>query len=135
MEKVEKKTILFVDDDIDFLIQMKPQLENKGFNVITAESQGEAEEILNEKMPDIVISDLMMENFDGGFGLAYKVKKKDPNIPVIIVTNVANDLGLKFRTVSDDEKEWIKADVLLSKPVRCEQLINEINKFFHLEAN
>ena len=127
------KSILFVDDDIDFLIQMKPQLEQHGFKITTAESLAEAEQYLKNNTPDIVISDLMMENFDAGFGLAYKAKKKDPKILVIIVTNVANDLGLKFRTESEDEREWIKADALLAKPVRLEQLLKEINRYFHLE--
>ncbi len=39
--------ILIADDDIDYLFQMKVVIEKFGFDVITAESQKEAEEILS----------------------------------------------------------------------------------------
>ncbi len=70
----------------------------------------------------------MMENFDGGFWLSETVKKKNPNTPVIIVTSVTHELGLKFDTTTEDERSWIKADKLLNKPIRFEQLYKEIQK-------
>ncbi|HPO50566.1 MAG TPA: response regulator, partial [Spirochaetota bacterium] len=57
------------------------QLEAAGFNVITAESEREAEKILENTRPDLAILDLMMENMDTGFTLSYHIKKKDPSIP------------------------------------------------------
>jgi DNA-binding response OmpR family regulator len=123
-----KKLILIVDDDVDFLSQNKTLLSNEGFEVITAEGQTEAEKALQEITPDLVISDLMMENFDGGFWLSETVKKKNPNTPVIIVTSVTHELGLKFDTTTEDERSWIKADKLLNKPIRFEQLYKEIQK-------
>ncbi len=123
-----KKLILIVDDDVDFLSQNKMLLSNEGFEVITAEGQTEAEKALQEITPDLVISDLMMENFDGGFWLSETVKKKNPNTPVIIVTSVTHELGLKFDTTTEDERSWIKADKLLNKPIRFEQLYKEIQK-------
>lgn len=128
MQIGENKTVLLADDDIDYLNQMKLQLETIGFNVVTAESQKEAEEKLTQIKPDLVISDLMMERFDDGFGLSKSVKQKFPGTPVIMVTSVTSALGLKFNTMNEDEKSWIKADVLLNKPIRFEQLVKEINK-------
>ncbi len=122
------KSILVVDDDIDFLTQMRINLQEAGFQVITAEGQADAEEILNTTSPALAIVDLMMENVDGGFSLSYHIKKKDPAIPVILVTAVASETGLEFDAKTDEERSWVKADVFLAKPIRFEQLLREINR-------
>lgn len=126
---IQKKTILVVDDDFDLLKQIEIQLKSAGFEVITADGQEEAEIILKNKRPDLVVSDLMMENLDGGFSLSYHVKKIDPSIPVIIITGIRDELGFKFTTDTEAGRSWVKADAILNKPVRFEQLINEINKY------
>jgi len=128
---MEKKTILLIDDDVDFIEQMKTQLFYAGYNVITAESQHEAEEIIHKEKFDMVITDLMMENYDGGFGISYLVKKLFPEIPVVIVTSVQQELGFDFTTQKPSEKKWIKADELLKKPIRFEQLKKVIHKYLH----
>lgn len=123
----DKKTILLVDDDMDYLFQVKLQVESFGFNVITAESQAEGEEIINETKPDLAIIDLMMENQDSGFILCYRMKKKYPDVPIIIATAVSADTGLSFGLTTDEEKKWIKADLYLDKGIRPDQLKREID--------
>lgn len=127
-EQKMNKSILVVDDDIDFLTQMRINLQEAGFQVITAEGQADAEEILYTTSPALAIVDLMMENVDGGFSLSYHIKKKDPTIPVILVTAVASETGLEFDAKTDEERSWVKADVFLAKPIRFEQLLREINR-------
>jgi len=126
----KNKTILLVDDDIDFLIQTEAVLKASGFDVVKAESQQEAEELLKTLKPDLAILDLMMEHFDGGFALAYHVKKMNPATPVIICSAVANETGMSFDATTREERSWIKADLFLPKPIRHEQLLREINKLF-----
>ena len=41
-----KKTILIVDDDPDYMFQMKMKVEKLGFEVVTADNQREAEKII-----------------------------------------------------------------------------------------
>jgi len=69
-------TILIVDDDQDYLYQLQIKIQNFGYQTITAESQKEAEELIEKVKPDLAILDLMMENEDSGFILCYKMKKK-----------------------------------------------------------
>ena len=126
-----KKLILIVDDDIDYLFQMKHHVEGFGFEVITAESLKEAEEALSNK-PDLAILDLMMETQDAGFVLAYKIKKKYPDVPVIIATAVTAETGLSFHLDTEQDKQWIKADLYLEKGIRSDQLHREINKLLKL---
>lgn len=127
-----KKTILIVDDDIDYLIQTRIIVEQFGFKVITAESQKEAEKILDVMHPDLAIFDLMMENDDSGFILCYKMKRKYPDVPIIIATGVTAETGMLFDITGDDERKWIKADLFLDKGIRADQLQREINRLLKI---
>ena len=129
---MSKKTILIVDDDTDYLIQLKSKVQQFGFEVITAEGQKDAEKILESVKPDLAILDLMMESEDSGFILAFKMKKKYPDVPVIIATGVTAETGMNFNSDSEGDKNWIKADLFLDKGIRGDQLLKEINKLLKL---
>ena len=128
MNAESKKTVLLVDDDPDFLIQEKTYLEKAGFEVVTAVNQREAEEVLTRLQPSLAVVDLMMETPDAGFTLCYHLRKQHPNLPVIMVTSVNQETGLEFDTATAAQRSWIKADAILSKPIRFEQLQREIDR-------
>jgi DNA-binding response OmpR family regulator len=128
----KQKSILLVDDDMDYLFQMKFQLEKFGFKVIAAESQREAEDLIETIKPDLAIIDLMMENEDSGFILCFKMKRKYPDVPIILATAVSAETGMSFGISSQDERKWIKADLYLEKGIRPEQLENEIKKLLKI---
>ncbi len=127
-----KKLILLVDDDIDYLFQMKMIIEKFGFEIITAESQKEAEKIFDKTKPDLAIFDLMMENQDTGFILCYKMKRKYPDVPIIIASAVTAETGMQFGINSSEDQNWIKADLFLDKGIREDQLLKEINKLLKI---
>ncbi len=129
---MEKKVVLLVDDDIDYLTQMEIQVRNFGFNVITANSKDEAIETLEHTKPDLAIMDLMMETQDSGFILAYKCKQKYPDVPVAIATAVTRETGIKFDLEKKEDHEWIKADLYLTKGIRSDQLHREINRLLKI---
>jgi len=130
-----KINILLVDDDMDYLYQSKVRLEQMGFKTITADSQREAELILEKTKPDIAILDLMMENEDSGFILSYKIKKKYPEVPVIILTAVAAETGITFDILDENNRKWIKADLFLDKGIRSEVLKGEIERLLAEKSN
>ena len=121
-----QNTILVVDDDEDFREQMSLQLEAAGYNVVTADGEEAARRTLEDLNPDLAVIDLMMEHVDGGFTLAYRLKKRQPPVPVIMITAVASETGLDFASAAASESGWMRVDALLSKPVRPEQLRREI---------
>lgn len=128
----EKKNILIVDDDIDYLNQLEFQVKNMGYSVMTANSQKEAENLIGEHEPDLAIIDLMMENKDSGFILSYKMKKRYPVMPIIIASAVTSETGLNFGLESEEDKKWIHADKFLEKGIRKDQLEREIRKLLKL---
>jgi len=127
-----KKTILIVDDDMDYLFQLRLKVEKFGFEVVTADSQREGEKVIESLKPDLAIFDLMMENEDSGFILSYKIKKKYPDVPVILATAVTSETGLSFDLSDDSNRSWIKADLVLDKGIRADQLEKEIKKLLKL---
>ena len=127
-----QKTVLIVDDDTDYLTQLKFQIENFGFKVITAEGQKEGIEVISNQKPDLAIIDLMMENMDSGFILGHKIKQKYPDLPVIIASAVTAETGMIFGVESKEDKNWIKADLYLEKGLRPDQLHREINKLLKI---
>lgn len=127
-----KKTILIVDDDMDYLFQLKLKVERFGFEVITADSQREGEQVIESMKPDLAIFDLMMENEDSGFILSYKIKKKYPEVPVILATAVTAETGMSFDLSEESNQEWIKADLFLDKGIRADQLEKEIKKLLKM---
>ncbi len=131
--KILKKynKILLVDDDYDLLEQNKLLLESMGFSIVTAESGEEGLKVFKEEKPDAAIVDLIMENADSGFILCHRIKRTEQGkkIPVYILTSAAYETGYKFSASTKEEKEWIKCDGILNKPVSVEELISKLESF------
>lgn len=123
-----KQKILVVDDDPDVVEQLSRVLTRQGYEVATAASHKEAEEVLMGFHPDLTIADLMMEHPDSGFVLCYQIKKLYPDTPIILLTSVTAQTGIAFDTQSEAARSWIKADKIMDKPVRAEQLQTEIRR-------
>ncbi len=128
-----KPRVLLVDDDQDILDQLSLQLSAEGYEVVTAQSRQEAEEILMLGAPALAILDVMMDSMDSGFVLAYEVKKLYPETSVILLSSVMSATGLNFHVNNKEAQSWIKADALLDKPVRFEQLKEEISRLLRSE--
>ncbi len=124
------KKILMVDDDIDLIDIYKPVLENAGYTVKAAYDSNEGFQAFQDFNPDVVLVDLAMEHFDSGFVLCHKIKKleKSKNIPVIIMTAAGHETGIRFTTQTNEERNWIKADDYLEKPISPRDLLQYLNE-------
>ena len=124
----DKKLVLIIDDDIDFRFQKRIELEKDGYQVLEADNAKAAHGILEKTKPDCVLVDLMMEEMDTGFTLCYHIKKQYPDVPVIMITGVSYETGIEFDASTNEERSWLKADIVLVKPVRHEQLRREMHR-------
>lgn len=77
--------ILVVDDEKNILKLYKSELEDEGYNVITASSGREALEVFERESPDLVTLDILMPDIDG-IQVLRQMKEKRPNVPVIMLT-------------------------------------------------
>jgi two-component system alkaline phosphatase synthesis response regulator PhoP len=132
---MNKKKILLVDDDLDLLEQNKILIESQNYEVITANSAKEGWEVFKKSKPDACIIDLIMEEHDSGFILCHRIKNDEygKNIPVFILTSATYETGFKFGTSTSEEKEWIKADEFVNKPVIIEELVQKLENYFQLK--
>lgn len=132
---MNKKKILLVDDDLDLLEQNKILIESQNYEVITANSAKEGWEVFKKTKPDACIIDLIMEEHDSGFILCHRIKNDEygKNIPVFILTSATYETGFKFGASTSEEKEWIKADEFVNKPVIIEELVQKLENYFQLK--
>ncbi len=81
------KRILVVDDDENILSLERTILEQKGFEVTTAEGGEEALRVLRKDTFDLVLLDVMMPDKDG-FEVCRQIKQEPRlrNLPVIFLT-------------------------------------------------
>ncbi|PYP93301.1 MAG: response regulator [Candidatus Angelobacter sp. Gp1-AA117] len=78
-----KKTILCVDDNEQSLSIRKVMLETRGYRVTACTSGHEALEKFKNGGVDLVLSDLVMPEFDGA-KLVEQIKKLSPETPAIL---------------------------------------------------
>ncbi len=124
-------TVFIADDDPDILEQLRMILEGMGLDVESADTQKQAEEMIANGKPDLVIFDLMMENMDSGFILCHRLKQKHPDVPIIMVSAVAMEAGMRFDTKSSEMQKWIKADAFMDKQIRPEQIKAEVTRLLN----
>jgi len=79
------ETILIVDDEKNYPLILSSVLEDEGFETLTANSGHAAFEILKASDVDLVLTDMKMPVMDG-IQLLEKIKAKDPDLPVIMMT-------------------------------------------------
>ena len=77
--------ILLIDDETSILESLKIFLSTMNYEVVTASNGVEGIQYVNNKRPDLVITDLKMPELDG-LEVLEEIKKIDNNIPCIIMT-------------------------------------------------
>ncbi len=81
------KKILLIDDEQRLVANLKVFLELNGYEVFTAYNGKEGFQVAQDRIPDIIISDIMMPEMDGYTLLKeFKMNTKLQNIPVIMLT-------------------------------------------------
>ena len=85
----KKKRVLVVDDEQLILKIISDILTKEGYEVVVANNCEKAAEYLRSSHFDVVLSDIKMP-VESGIDLLEEIKKKDPNIPVILMTGFAS---------------------------------------------
>jgi two-component system alkaline phosphatase synthesis response regulator PhoP len=117
----DKKKILLIDDDQDFLLQAKVALESGGYEVETASSGKEGVERFAQVRPDLAIIDMMMESYSEGFAVVDRVRAlPGGNVPLILLSAV--DVQGPYQSYAPSEQSS-KVDLVLQKPIKAKDLL------------
>jgi CheY-like chemotaxis protein len=115
-----QKTILIIDDEVDFLESIKIYLELYKLNIITLHKTDKLKKILRENANiDIIITDLHMPNYDV-FSVLNYINKNFPWIKVICCSGVVIDQQITNKLLE------YGAVAFYEKPVDLNQLTFKI---------
>jgi hypothetical protein len=120
--------VLVVDDDLDTLEMLKVILQNRGADVDTASSAGNALEALERSLPDAIVSDIAMPEQDG-YELIELIRRRGPerggNIPAVALTAYAR---------VEDRVRAFRAgfQMYVPKPVDSNELVAVVTNLTHL---
>jgi two-component system, response regulator, stage 0 sporulation protein F len=108
--------ILIVDDEEHIRFLYSEELTESGYEVITAESGYMLLERIDEEIPDLVILDIKMVDYNG-LDLLQDIRNKFSDLPVILCT--------AYDTFKEDMKS-IAADFYVIKSFDLTELKNKI---------
>jgi phosphoserine phosphatase RsbU/P len=116
------KKILLVDDEEQLISIMENVLREEGFAVKKLLSAEEALKSFAAYSPDLVISDVRMEEMDG-FTLFEKIKKlkNTKTVPFIFLTALDDRLG-------QQRANKLGATAYVSKPFDVDELVSIVKK-------
>ena len=110
--------ILVIDDNLDIRLLISGILKDNGFTVREAANFDQALYEIKKKLPDVAVIDVKLDKGDNdGIELLSYIKKKDDDIPVIMISGHAN-----VQMAIDSLK--LGAFEFLQKPFSSERLLN-----------
>jgi two-component system alkaline phosphatase synthesis response regulator PhoP len=120
----ERKKVLLVDDDADFVAMNKRLLEQHSYEVFTAYNGAECLDKVREKLPDLIILDMMMATRSEGGSVSRTLRswKQTKKIPLLMITSVNTTLPIRL----EPDDEWLPVDLLIEKPVEPELLLEVV---------
>ena len=130
----DQKIILVVDDEPDAIEFVKAVLS--GIDKLKIISAKEGKEGINKafaEKPDLIILDVIMPGMDG-FLVFHELRssKETKDIPVIMLTGVADKVGIKF--IKEDMKNYTGAEPIeyIEKPLDPALLVKVVGRALNL---
>ena len=125
---VENLSVLVVDDVPLNILLIKKMLSQYTFEVRTANGGQAALDAIAQKMPNLVLLDLMMPGIDG-FEVIRRLRADDKtkDLPIIILSalNSEQDISKGFQLGAND---------FINKPIIMEKLLSSVTTQLNLQA-
>ena len=112
--------VLIVDDDVNILKILRTLLEREGLEVVTASSSEKGLNFLRHKKFDLLLSDIVMQPYDG-ITLLRQARELNPENQVIMMTGFAT-----IETATEALK--LGAFDYICKPFKLEELLSTVRR-------
>ena len=121
-EDFKGNRILLVEDEESLAIGLEYNLTEEGYIVNWAKNGREAIDFFEKEKFDLIILDIMLP-YVNGFEVAERVRKSDPQIPILMLT---------AKTESGDKVKGLEkgADDYMTKPFHLQELLLRIKGMF-----
>ena len=114
--------ILIIDDNPDIRNIIKDLINESGYKTRVAANYNQALTEIDKKLPDVAIIDVKLDKGDNdGIELLSHIKRKNKDIPVIIISGHAN-IEMAIKSLKNGAFEFIE------KPFDQERLMNFVNR-------
>ena len=117
------KTILIVEDEPRNLKLLRDLLQRFGYEILEATDGEQGVKSAGEKMPDLILMDIMMPKMDGLEATRIiKADTKTKHIPIIALTSYA---------MKGDREKTIEAgcDGYIAKPIDIKEVLKTIETY------
>ena len=114
--------ILIIDDNADIRLILDELIKDAGYKTRLAANFNQALTEIDKKLPDVAIIDVKLDKGDNdGIQLLEHIKKKNSDVPVIMISGHAN-IEMAINSLKSGAFEFIQ------KPFDKERLLNFINR-------
>lgn len=119
--------ILLVDDDAELVARNAAALEADGHAVTTASTTAGGLAAVRRDAPDVVVLEAMLDGGTAGFGLARKLARDLPLLPLIMLSRVDEVISEGELAAQDRDDGWMPVARFMEKPVSPEVLVYEVD--------
>lgn len=113
------KTIFHLDDDADDRGAVRMILEKEEYIVKSFENSNDLFNSIATKIPDLIILDVMLEEYDSGLKLYDRILEKYPKIKLILLTALGKMVSSYFKGQAGQVR-------VLEKPILPKKLISAV---------
>ncbi len=126
------KKLLMIDDDVNLVNVFRLVCVAKGYEFHAAYSAAEGLEKIREVDPDLIILDVIMEDFVAGFRVVSELRASGPDspywvyrdVPIVMLTSVTAKTHVNF---SDRVgTALLPVDAFVEKPVKPSEILGRI---------
>ena len=115
--------ILVIDDDVAIREMLHFFLTRKGYRVDLAENGAKGEQRMAERMPDLVISDMLMPGEDG-LELLMRMRKRFPALQIMAISGGIRDASYDPLPVA----KMLGACCTFAKPLDLNEVLQAVQR-------
>ncbi len=123
----DKKRVLIIDDDRDYVEAISTLLAAAGYEVSRAANGTEGLDMAKTLRPDLILLDVMMTERTEGF-FTLQTMRNIPALastPIVVASSVYTEFP-RFRV--SPKAGWLPADQFLPKPIDPATLLSEVER-------
>jgi two-component system alkaline phosphatase synthesis response regulator PhoP len=131
----QKKKLLIIDDDPDFVEGIKSILDAADYDVDVAYNPKDGLNALQTEKYDLLLLDIMMGRGAEGIMIARKLRKdaRLVEMPVLIITGIREQIAFLFPGEAVHPR-FVAVDELVEKPVEPQFLLEKVSSLLQRAA-
>ncbi len=131
----EKKKILIIDDDPDYVEGITSILKGANYEVEAAYNPKDGFQALTTRHYDLLVLDVMMGRGAEGVALARKIRKESSlsKMPILISTGIREQIAFLFPGQAV-RPHFVEFDELIEKPVEPKLLLEKVSDLLRRAA-